>query len=448
MKKTVFKKFLILSVLSLASIAFSQVQLIDSFKDGNFTTDPVWTGDVSNWQVVTKSDVANGISGSYTLRLNGAGNARGKAYLTTQRGSWGTEQSWGFWIGRRNQSVDNTNRSYVWLWANQANLSAHGIQGYRIRFGDASAENRIVFEKVVNSVPQELFVSEDYVPAGLKDIGFVLWIVRFEDSHWQVFTSPLPQVSSSGALATVVPDVYSASEFQGEFVDSSFKVFDNGYIGVMTTFSLTPDAQTAAEFDQFYFSDHALSLLPVELSSFTGNYVNHKVELEWETKTEVNNYGFDVEKDNGTSTWQKIGFVEGNGNSNSPKYYNFTDDHITYGKVSYRLKQIDNDGTFAYSNVIDVEAGNLPKDLTVAQNYPNPFNPATKIQFAVKVDREVKLNVYNAIGCLVATLFNGKADANRVYEVEFNGKDLTSGIYIYRLESGSFIESHKMLLVK
>ncbi len=451
MKTITFTKILIISILSFTSLSFSQVELIDSFKDGNFTTNPVWTGDVTYWQVVTKSDVTNGISGSYTLRLNGVGNPRGKVYLTTQKESWGTEQSWGFWIGRRNQSVDNTNRSYVWLWADQPSLTAHGVDGYRIRFGDGSDVNKIVFEKVVNSVPQVLFVSPDFVPTGLKDIGFVLWVVRFEDSNWQIFTSPLPQFSGDGAAATVVPSVYTASQFQGEFVDSTYKNFNNGYIGVMATFTNTPDAQAAAEFDQFYFSDHALSLLPVELSTFTGKYANNKIELEWETKTEVNNYGFEVERktrDVRSETWENIGFVEGNGNSNSPKYYNFTDDQITFGKISYRLKQIDNDGTFAYSNIVEVEAGNFPGDFVLDQNYPNPFNPSTRIRFAVNNEQEVKLKVYNTIGCLVATLFNGKADANRVYEVEFNGKEFSSGIYFYRLESGSFIESNKMLLVK
>jgi Secretion system C-terminal sorting domain len=451
MKNLTIMKFLFVSFLFSTALTFSQVELIDSFRDGNFTANPVWSGDVADWTVVTLSDVSNGISGSYTLRLNGNQNSSGNSYLTTQRNSWGTEQSWGFWIGRRNKAVDDFNQSIFWLWSNGQNLRAHATDGYRIRFGDGVGNAEIIFERVDNSVSRQVFISDVAVPAGLKDIGFLVWVVRFDDSRWQIFTSPLPVVSGSGATAVQVPGIVTASLFLGEFTDATYTNFTNGYFGIMAKYSLTPDALTSAEFDQVYFAPKALSVLPVELVAFTGIHNNNCVELNWETKTEVNNYGFEVEsktKDARSETWEMIGFVEGNGNSNSPKYYSFTDDNITFGKISYRLKQIDNDGTYSYSDVVEVDAGDLSGDFTLAQNYPNPFNPATKIRFAVKTDREVKLNVYNTIGCLVATLFNGTVEANRVYEVEFNGKELSSGIYIYRLESGSIIESHKMLLVK
>ena len=210
--------------------------------------------------------------------------------------------------------------------------------------------------------------------------------------------------------------------------------------------------------DDISYSNSILSEpLPVELSSFTAAIKNGGIQLNWTTKTEINNYGFDIERSSSSrlpdrqalgTTWNKIGFVEGSGNSNSPKEYSFIDDEIKYGKYFYRLKQTDNDGSIEYSKIVEVDAGNLADEFTLGQNFPNPFNPSTKIKFALRNDRVVLLNVYDVLGIRVATLFDGKAEANKIYEVEFDATELSSGIYIYRLESDSFFESRKMLLVK
>ena len=105
--------------------------------------------------------------------------------------------------------------------------------------------------------------------------------------------------------------------------------------------------------------------------------------LNWETATELNNYGFEVERlvlSAERQAWDKIGFVNGNGNSNSPKDYSFVDDKVSAGKYSYRLKQIDNDGQFEYSKTINVDFNGVKK-FELSQNYPNPFNPTTTIRF-------------------------------------------------------------------
>jgi hypothetical protein len=189
--------------------------------------------------------------------------------------------------------------------------------------------------------------------------------------------------------------------------------------------------------------------LPVELTSFTANVINNKVVLSWQTNSEVNNSGFDVERSSAANNnWNKIGFVEGYGTTTEQHSYSYTDKETLSGKLAYRLKQIDNDGSFKYSNVVEVDAGQFPGEFILDQNYPNPFNPTTNIKFAVKTEQQVKLKVYNVLGNLVATLFNGNAEANKFYSVEFKGNNLSSGIYIYRLEAGSFIASHKMLLLK
>ncbi len=120
--------------------------------------------------------------------------------------------------------------------------------------------------------------------------------------------------------------------------------------------------------------------LPVELTDFTSKMDNDKVILKWNTATEINNYGFDVERSNNLSGWVEVGFVKGNGNSNSPKQYSFVDDNPVGGAdLDYRLKQLDNDGNFQYSGITKVKL--LPKEFSLFQNYPNPFNPSTTIKY-------------------------------------------------------------------
>lgn len=184
--------------------------------------------------------------------------------------------------------------------------------------------------------------------------------------------------------------------------------------------------------------------LPVELTSFTARAAGSVVNLNWETKTEVDNNGFDVER-NSTGTWQKIGFVEGHGTANSPKYYNFTDKSVTGNKIQYRLRQVDNDGTFEYSNVVEVELA--PTTFALDQNYPNPFNPATIIRFSLPTSSVVTLNVYNTLGEKVATLLNGSLESG-YHQVSFDAANLPSGLYFYEIKAGEFSSIKKMLLMK
>jgi len=148
--------------------------------------------------------------------------------------------------------------------------------------------------------------------------------------------------------------------------------------------------------------------------------------------------------------WKSIGFINGHGTTTESKSYSFTDKDLTEGKYRYRLKQIDFDGSFEYSNVISVEL-DLPTKFTLEQNYPNPFNPSTKISWQSPVGSWQTLKVFDVLGKEVATLVNEYKDAGS-YEVEFSPassiKNLTSGIYFYQLKAGEFHETKKMLLIK
>jgi hypothetical protein len=186
--------------------------------------------------------------------------------------------------------------------------------------------------------------------------------------------------------------------------------------------------------------------LPVELSSFTGKQEGDKVSLVWQTKTEVDNYGFDVERKVGKKQWEKIGFVAGNGNSNSPKDYSYADKKLKGGtKFSYRLKQIDTDGEIEYSKEVEVEV--VPTKFELYQNYPNPFNPSTTISFALPQAGKVTLKIYNTLGEEVATLADGYMEAG-IQTVNFNAGELSSGLYIYRLNTREATFTKKMLLLK
>jgi hypothetical protein len=195
--------------------------------------------------------------------------------------------------------------------------------------------------------------------------------------------------------------------------------------------------------------------LPVELTFFSAKVLENAVKLNWRTETEVDNYGFDIERKNlpinprqgeENNGWGKIGFIEGNGNSNSPKEYSFADRSATNGKYSYRLKQIDNDGQFEYSNIIEIEIA-VPDNFELSQNYPNPFNPSTLISFSIPTSGFITLKVYDVLGNEVATLVNEEKQPG-VYEITWNAENISSGIYLYQLKAGNFTQTKKLILMK
>jgi hypothetical protein len=180
------------------------------------------------------------------------------------------------------------------------------------------------------------------------------------------------------------------------------------------------------------------------------------VLLRWSTASETNNYGFEVQKAaEGTDAYQTIGnsFVAGHGTTVDPHSYSYTDASVAPGVWYYRLKQMDLDGAVHYSDGIrptsltGVEERALPTAFALDQNYPNPFNPSTTIEFALPKDSHVKLEVYDLLGRLVATLVDDVRPAG--YHMQrFDASALGTGIYFYRLSAGENSFLKKMLLVK
>ncbi|MFA6457675.1 MAG: LamG-like jellyroll fold domain-containing protein, partial [Bacteroidota bacterium] len=193
--------------------------------------------------------------------------------------------------------------------------------------------------------------------------------------------------------------------------------------------------------------------LPVETTSFTVTANRMTAELKWSTASEVNNYGFEIEKrvirnELQTMNWEKLGFVQGNGTTNAPKEYFFSDNNLNGGKYSYRLKQIDRDGKFKYSVEVEVTVGSAPLQFIFDQNYPNPFNPTTTIKFTIQVSGFTTLKVYDMLGKEVATLVNENLEAGVYHQKTFDASRLSSGVYFARLQSGNKILLKKMVLLK
>ncbi len=247
-------------------------------------------------------------------------------------------------------------------------------------------------------------------------------------------------------------------EYQnGDIIGNENNIYLHKYDNpTWVTLGITNAAQnklsaTVTSFSDFWGAD--LAAAPVELSSFSASVKNGIVQLSWRTTTETNSSKFDVERKSADNKWMKIGEVAASGNSNSPKDYNFVDKNVMVGKYQYRIKMVDADGSYEYSNVVETEVSQ-PTEFSLLQNYPNPFNPITTINYSLPIDSRVSLELYSLVGEKVADLVN-EAQASGFYSYNFNTSNLnlTSGVYLYKLTAVSnsnevFSESMKMLLLK
>jgi len=189
-----------------------------------------------------------------------------------------------------------------------------------------------------------------------------------------------------------------------------------------------------------------LLVTPVELTSFTATSQNKQVTLNWATATEINNNGFEIQRSTANSEFITVGFVRGNGTTTNQSEYTYVDKNISDGNYSYRLKQIDYNGMYEYSDIIEVDVRSLD-NYSLEQNYPNPFNPSTKIAYVLKEKANVKILVMNALGEEVAVLVN-QTQEQGYHQLDFNASNLPSGIYFYSLQTDNFSETKKMLLMK
>lgn len=209
------------------------------------------------------------------------------------------------------------------------------------------------------------------------------------------------------------------------------------------------DLYGATANDEMYVDNYALenmNVVPVELTSFTANVNNGSVVLNWTTATELNNQGFEVQRKAADGEFATIGYVQGNGTTTERKQYSFTDANAQIGSLSYRLKQVDFNGAYEYSNEIFVDI-TAPLEFSMGQNYPNPFNPTTTINFSLAEPSFVKLAVYNLLGEEVTVLVNENKGVGS-FNVTLDAASLPSGMYLYKIETAQYSSVKKMMLMK
>ena len=242
---------------------------------------------------------------------------------------------------------------------------------------------------------------------------------------------------------TVVGGTNGGTPYAWSFSDNSGYHKGNGNKGTVTTGSYS-----ATTFSRDYtLGTYNSDPLPVNLTSLSAVISNGAIKLTWKTSVETGNHGFEVERSTDESIWTKLFFIQGEGNSNTIKEYSYFDKSIRKaGEYYYRLKQIDNNGGYKYSSIVEASYI-LPTIYSLNQNYPNPFNPNTRISYALPIASNVKISVYNAIGETLEIIENGFKEAGN-YMTTFNASSLSSGIYFYRIEAGKFSQVRKMMLLK
>ncbi len=274
-------------------------------------------------------------------------------------------------------------------------------------------------------------ITSDGTPGGTYTLSLDVFGIDGVDNTTQIIKRPNP--STVWTVAGTYRDWIITEDIDLGPIDAVIT-----HTGVTSASSFTATSQFTLGGDN--------GALPVELTSFSAITKEKKVFLKWRTATEVQNYGFDIERKADNDKWVKLGFVKGYGNSNSPREYSFTDSKIKSGTLIYRLKQIDFDGIVDYSNTIEVKT-ELPDKFSLAQNYPNPFNPVTKINFTLPQESVVKMTIYSSLGQKVKELLNDKLEAG-YHEAEWDASQYPSGIYFYQLTVGNFESVKKMILIK
>jgi hypothetical protein len=187
--------------------------------------------------------------------------------------------------------------------------------------------------------------------------------------------------------------------------------------------------------------------LPVELTYFYSTVNKNNVTLQWCTEREINNKGFEIMRSTGKEDWRVLGFINGCGTTNEPMKYTFTDSKMGAGEYYYRLKQIDYNGNFEFFDLKNSVIVGVPNKLELSQNYPNPSNPKCRINFSIPADGMVQITIYDVAGREITVLVNEFKKAD-YYIIDFDGTNFASGVYFYRLASGEFTDTKKLILMK
>jgi len=304
------------------------------------------------------------------------------------------------------------------------------LNGYGFSLGNLATDYGIT-----KAGPEYTFGIYSYQKFMINDISNINWSVNLE---YQIVSIIINKSGTGSCTFELSPAGFPSDNSGDPYIEIDLKDHTN---------YTTP-----------FYQSTTTAALPVELTSFTSEAVKSGVLLKWQTSNELNNYGFEIirevtAKNNPKDVneikpgnWTKVGFVQGNGNCNSPKEYSYVDKNPGHGVyINYRLKQIDNNGEAVYSQVTTVKLEQIRYELL--QNYPNPFNPSTKICYSIAEACKVRIRIINLLGEVVKTIEDADKEAG-YYEINFNGLNMSSGIYFYKIEAKNYSEIKKMMLLK
>ena len=322
-----------------------------------------------------------------------------------------------------------------------------------------------VYKFSASQIPDNNFSDEGSTPAIIGAPDNVNYSIG--KSGWCVADMQYPVINVTGSDFTVYegdasPEGYFC--YVGSSIDGPWYLVGSG--NSTTSFDISSSGLQEAQFIKIVDDGdgvaiqanagfdldaiEAIGVVPVELVSFTAENVLDDVILKWQTATETNNLGFEIERASSSTTplhgWARISFVEGRGTTTELTDYIFTDKINNPGTYVYRLKQLDFDGTYTYSEEVEVEISG-PRDFALFQNYPNPFNPSTTIKFALPVNTKLVISIYNLLGEKVTEVFNGVLEEG-YHEFEFNAVNIPTGVYFYKFESEQFNAVKKMVLLR
>ena len=221
-----------------------------------------------------------------------------------------------------------------------------------------------------------------------------------------------------------------------DLVEINFEILDPGRFNLATfdfTWTLCEHSDTDGNFvlnDCTGFGDVAL---PVELSTFNVESSDRTIRLDWSTSSEQDNAGFAIEYSLESRPFLEAAFVDGSGSSTEANDYTYSLENMLPGNYQLRLKQVDFDGKYSYSPVLDVIVG-IPGEYVLDNAYPNPFNPQTTVNFAVRESQQVRYELYDSTGRLVKVLLNQIVEAGKNQEIRIEASDLPSGSGPFRSE--------------
>lgn len=187
--------------------------------------------------------------------------------------------------------------------------------------------------------------------------------------------------------------------------------------------------------------------LPVRLGKFDGDANAHRVKLVWETLSELNTEGFEIQHKVGNEAFKALGFIRSQGDSQASRNYQYITDDLMPGLHVFRLRVLDFDGHESYSPELSVLVES-DQPFGFSSVYPNPFNPTTTFYISVTRSQNVNIKVYNALGQEVQSLFSGTLASNEIQRFQFDGLSLPAGLYFIRAKGETFLSSQRAVLMK